>query len=154
VNNLFYFEAYKEKKRMEQLQLGDLLFNIHKNLKTKIERELKEYDIGMGQLYILMVFFSDSDRSLTQNDLVKAIGVDKGNISRGVEKLVDKGYLAQRKENKKLYYITERGVMLKVDVVTKFININGVMTQDITPVDIEQLVKTLNTISKNLEKSI
>ena len=78
-------------------KLGDLVIEIYKSLKTKVERDLKEYEIGMGQLQILMVFFSETERSLTQNELVKALGVDKGNISRSILKLSAKGYVEQFK---------------------------------------------------------
>lgn len=134
-------------------KLGDLVIGVYKNLKTKVERDLKEYEIGMGQLQILMVFFSEIEGSLTQNDLVKVLSVDKGNISRSLVKLSAKGYLEQV-EGKKLYKLSEKGKQLKSDIISIFININTLVTNEIESIQIDQTIQTLNKINKNLEKSI
>ncbi len=136
---------------MHTEKLGDLVMNIYKNLKTKIERDLKHYDIGMGQMQILMTFFNDIENTLTQNDLVKLVGVDKGNISRSVLKLLEKGYIEQSDINKKGYRLTGKGVNLKSEIVPIFINLNALITKDIDPSDINQTLITLTKISENLE---
>jgi len=136
---------------MHTEKLGDLVMNIYKNLKTKIERDLKHYDIGMGQMQILMTFFNDIENTLTQNDLVKLVGVDKGNISRSVLKLLEKGYIEQSDINKKGYRLTAKGVNLKSEIVPIFINLNALITKDIDPSDIDQTLITLTKISENLE---
>jgi len=136
---------------MHTEKLGDLVMNIYKNLKTKIERDLKHYDIGMGQMQILMTFFNDIENTLTQNDLVKLLGVDKGNISRSVLKLLEKGYIEQSDINKKGYRLTAKGVDLKSEIVPIFINLNALITKDIDPSDINQTLITLAKISENLE---
>lgn len=136
---------------MHTEKLGDLVMNIYKNLKTKIERDLKHYDIGMGQMQILMTFFNDIENTLTQNDLVKLVGVDKGNISRSVLKLLEKGYIEQSDINKKGYCLTAKGVNLKSEIVPIFINLNALITKDIDPSDINQTLITLTKISENLE---
>lgn len=136
---------------MHTEKLGDLVMNIYKNLKTKIERDLKHYDIGMGQMQILMTFFNDIENTLTQNDLVKLVGVDKGNISRSVLKLLEKGYIEQSDINKKSYRLTAKGVDLKSEIVPMFINLNALITKDIDPSDINQTLITLTKISENLE---
>ena len=134
-------------------KLGDLVIGVYKNLKTKVERDLKEYEIGMGQLQILMVFFNEIEGSLTQNELVKVLGVDKGNISRSLLKLSAKGYLEQV-EGKKLYRLSEKGKHLKSEIISIFININSSMIHEIESMQIDQTIQTLNKINKNLEKSI
>ena len=136
---------------MHTEKLGDLVMNIYKNLKTKIERDLKHYDIGMGQMQILMTFFNDIENTLTQNDLVKLVGVDKGNISRSVLKLLEKGYIEHSDINKKGYRLTAKGVDLKSEIVPIFINLNALITKDIDPSDINQTLITLAKISENLE---
>jgi len=134
-------------------KLGDLVIGLYKNLKTKVERDLKEYEIGMGQLQILMVFFNEIEGSHTQNELVNVLGVDKGNISRSILKLSAKGYLEQV-EGKKLYGLSEKGKQLKSEIISIFININALMTNEIESMQIDQTIQTLTKINKNLEESI
>lgn len=135
-------------------KLGDLIMTLYKNLKTKIERDLKHFDIGMGQMQILMVFFSDIEKIRTQNELVKQIGIDKGNISRSVLKLLEKGFIEQSDNHKKGYCLTAKGVDLKSEVIPIFISLDARMTKDINPSDMNQLLMTLSKISKNLEEII
>lgn len=135
-------------------QLGDLLVGIYKNLKTKVERDLKQYDIGMGQLQILMVFFRDMDHSYTQNALVEALGVDKGNISRSLLKLSSKGYIAHDQVNKKAYTLSELGKQLKSDIMEALVGISAQMTLEIEPTELGATVRTLKKISKNLEETL
>ena len=134
-------------------KLGDLVIDVYKNLKTKIERDLKLYEIGMGQLQILMVFFKKSETTLTQNELVKILGVDKGNISRSLLKLSGKGYI-ELVQGKKLYGLSEKGNQLKSEIISTFIQINAMMTRGTDSSQIDQTIQTLNKINKNLENSI
>lgn len=134
--------------------LGDLIMTIYKNMKTKMERDLKQYDIGMGQMQILMVFFSDVDGIKTQIELAKQLSVDKGNISRSMVKLLEKGYIEQTEDSKKSFRLTEKGIELKLEIIPIFMRISELMTEDIGVKDLDQTVMTLTKISKNLEGSI
>lgn len=131
--------------------LGDLIMTIYKNMKTKMERDLKQYDIGMGQMQILMVFFSDVDGIKTQIELAKQLSVDKGNISRSMVKLLEKGYIEQTEDSKKSFRLTEKGIELKLEIIPIFMRISELMTEDIRVKDVDQTVMTLTKISKNLE---
>jgi len=135
-------------------QLGDLLIEINKYLKIKIERDFKSYGIGMGQLQILMVFYSNMDSHFSQNDLVKILSTDKGNISRSVAKLQEKNYLEFDATNARLYKLTTDGIALKTVITTSFISINEAMVNGIDETILDQTLMTLNKISKQLEAII
>ena len=135
-------------------QLGDLLVGIYKNLKTKVERDLKKYDIGMGQLQLLMVFFGEIDNSFTQNELVKILSVDKGNISRSLVKLSSKGYIEHGNVNKKEYKISEVGKQLKSEIMLVFVTISAQMTLELESTEVSRTLTTLSKISMNLEEII
>jgi len=143
--------SLKEMNWMEQL--GDLLILIHKNLKTQLERELKEYEIGMGQLQVLMVFYSNKQAMLTQSELAKEIDVDKGNVSRSVEKLLAKEYIVKAPSNGKQYILSEKGVKLKSELISKFIKLDSIMTRGINQEEQKHLINILSNISRNLENN-
>ncbi len=137
---------------VESNQLGDLLIVVYKNLKTKIEKDLKQYDIGMGQLQILMVFFSVK-KSLTQNELVKTLEIDKANISRSVGRLVSKGFLIIDADSRS-YVLSELGHQLKTEIGASFSNINTLMTRSISQESIKCTEETLTMIQKNLKDTL
>jgi len=143
--------SLKEMNWMEQL--GDLLILIHKNLKTQLERELKEYEIGMGQLQVLMVFYSNKQAMLTQSELAKEMDVDKGNVSRSVEKLLAKEYIVKAPSNGKQYMLSEKGVKLKSELISKFIKLDSIMTRGINQEEQKHLINILSNISRNLENN-
>jgi len=134
--------------------LGDLIMLIYKDLKTVMERELKKYDIGMGQMQILMFFFRDIESVFTQNELVKHLGVDKGNISRSMAKLLEKGYIEQLEDNKKIFRLSRKGVDLKVEIIPVLIRINNSITENIEYTDMNKTLSTLLKVSEKLERII
>lgn len=139
---------------MKNEMLGDLIMTIYKNLKTRMERDLRKYDIGMGQMQILMVFFSDVYAMRTQSDLVNKLGVDKGNVSRSMVKLLEKGYVEQSLDNKKIFQLTEKGIKLKLEVIPIFAQISELMTASILANELDQTIMTMTKISQNLEEII
>ncbi len=139
---------------MKNEMLGDLIMTIYKNLKTRMERDLRKYDIGMGQMQILMIFFSDVYAVRTQSDLVKNLGVDKGNVSRSMVKLLEKGYVEQTVDNKKNFQLTEKGIKLKLEVIPIFVQISELMTESILANELDQTIMTMTKISQNLEEII
>ncbi len=132
--------------------LGDLLMDIYKNLKATIERDLRPFGIGMGQLQILMVYFQDIRQSHTQHEIVTVLGVDKGNISRSVMKLLAKNYLEPDPLTHRAYRLTEKGLALKSEITKIFIETNEWMTRNLEEDDISQTLATLTRISGNLER--
>lgn len=132
-------------------QLGDLLIAINKELKTKVERDLKAYGLGMGQLQILMIFYSHMGQSFSQNDLSKLLNVDKGNISRSIVKLLNKEYLINDSKSSRFYRLSDQGILLKTEIITKFASLHQSMTLGIDQEELNQTVLTLSQILKNLE---
>jgi DNA-binding MarR family transcriptional regulator len=132
-------------------QLGDLIVAIYKELKAKTEKSLKSYGIGMGQLQILMLLYAHPDSSFSQNELVKLLNIDKGNISRNIKKLIDKRYLEQVPEHSKMYQLSAQGKMIKGEIMTTFMALHQTMTEGLSIDELTQTVLMLSKISLNLE---
>ncbi|MDH8679085.1 MarR family transcriptional regulator [Fusibacter bizertensis] len=133
-------------------QLGDLLFNINKEIKTKIERDLKPYGIGMGQLQILMLFYANPHKTFSQNEISTTLNVDKGNISRSVVKLVEHDYIMRHSESLREYQLAKKGIEFKSELMSKFIKLNNIMTLDLDSKELNQVILTLKKIALNLEE--
>ena len=132
-------------------QFGDLVVAIYKELKTRTEKDLKPYGIGMGQLQILMLFYAYPSDSFSQNDLVKLLKIDKGNISRNARKLIEKGYLEKVTEGSKTYQLSSQGEMIKREIMNTFVSLHKSMTEGIEQHELKQTVLILSKISQNLE---
>ncbi len=132
-------------------QIGDLVVAVYKEIKSKVEKELKPFGIGMGQLHVLMLFYAHDNSSFSQKELVKLLDIDKGNISRNVKKLVEKNYLEQVSEHSKQYQLSAQGRLVKSEVMTAFIALHHAMTSGVDQDELELTVLTLSKISKNLQ---
>lgn len=132
-------------------QLGDLVVGIYKELKAKTEKSLKSYGIGMGQLQILMLFYAHPNSSYSQNELVKLLNIDKGNISRNIKKLMDKAYLEQVPEHSKMYQLSAQGKIIKSEIMMTFMSLHQAMTEGLSRDELKETVLILSKISINLE---
>lgn len=132
-------------------QFGDLIIGIDKQIKMKIERDLKQYEIGIGLLQILLYLFSNADQSVSQIDLVKFLKIDKGNISRSMAKLIDRDDLDQDPKNPKAYKLSKKGLQLQDVIISKFTNLNQTMMKGINEADLNTTINTLSIVMKNLE---
>lgn len=145
-------EQYEEGDIMKSTkQLGDLIIGIDKKIKTNIERDLKQYGIGIGLLQILLYLFANNDKQFSQIEIVKFLKTDKGNISRSIGKLIDRDYLDQDPENLKLYKLSKKGVLLQDVIISKFSELNRAMMIGIDETDLNTTINTLNRVMKNLE---
>lgn len=136
-----------------QEQIGDLIVSIYKEVKTRTEKSLKAYGIGMGQLHILMLFYGNPGKGFTQSEIVLHLNVDKGNVSRNMHKLLDKGYVAVDSfisSDSTHFKLSATGLEIKKEIMSSFIMLQQSMTDSLSYEAIEQTVQTLSTINKNL----
>ena len=132
-------------------QIADVLFDITKNLKKMTEKSLKDYGIGIGQLQVLLMFYRDPTQLLSQNDLVRALKVDKGNISRNVAKLTEKGFIELSLDKSRHYKLSQEGLKLKDIVMSYFIDTHHKMTKGIGEDELMTTLLCLLKMNENLE---
>lgn len=130
--------------------VGDLIVELYKQFKMRIENMLRPFDLGMGQLQVLMVFYRN-DVNMTQKALVLELGVDKANISRSIAKLLEKGYLVSSTDVKG-YQLSEKGRTLKVELIPILNELNLMMLSGIDHQDIEIISRGMTSIINNLEE--
>jgi len=130
--------------------VGDLIVELYKQFKMRIENMLRPFDLGMGQLQVLMVFYRNNV-NMTQKALVLELGVDKANISRSIAKLLEKGYLVSSTDVKG-YQLSEKGRTLKVELIPILNELNLMMLSGIDHQDIEIISRGMTSIIDNLEE--
>lgn len=135
---------------MQNEQFGDLIVATYKLLKINTERVLRPFGIGMGQLNILILFYARPGISLSQTDFVKLLDIDKGNVSRNVKKLLEKGYLEAGDAPSKHYRLSSEGHALRPQIMQKLMGLQGIMTEGIEDSELEMTFSVLNRVLKNL----
>lgn len=128
--------------------IADQIFGLSKLLKQYTEEVLKPYGIGTGQLQILMVLYQQPG-PIAQSLLPKLLGIDKGNVSRSVSKLEERGYI--HRPDRRTLALTEQGMQLKEILVGFFQNTHQSMTQNIPVEALEQVGRVLSSMTGNIQ---
>lgn len=78
------------------VSIGSFIGNIHRKSQNFLSRSLKDVDISHGE-YALMIRLFEAD-GVTQEQIVRAMGLDKAAVTRMVQSLEKKGYLIRTKK--------------------------------------------------------
>jgi len=76
--------------------LGKDIAFLYRYSQKNLDRELEPYAIGSGQFYAMMPLFQKD--GINQDALAKYIRVDKAQVTRAVQKLVDGGYVVRKRD--------------------------------------------------------
>ena len=71
------------------------IWQINKNGLVYMARRLKEFNIGSGQLPLLMLLYNNKD-GLNQEEITQLLNIDKGATAKAVFKLLDEGYIERK----------------------------------------------------------
>lgn len=130
--------------------IGDLIYFISKELKTRLDEELKDRNLGQGQILTLMTLFRFKKKDeIDQDVLSKEMGINKANTSRNLAKLKQNGFIEinqnPRDQRRKQIVLTPKAYeeMFNLEKILK--EIHKEMIKDL---DEESLTQTLNTLNK------
>ena len=86
--------------------IGKMISCIYWQMQSHLEKKLKVYDIGIGEVPILMLLFHKS--SANQREITEELHIDKATTSREIKKLIAKGYVKRRRDerDKRSYIIS------------------------------------------------
>lgn len=88
---------------------------LHRNTQKFFDHALAQYDIGSGQLLFLL--YINENEGATMQEVTRISEVDKGTTTKGIQRLIDQGYVESRTDEKdrrvKRLYTTEKaaGIM-------------------------------------------
>lgn len=136
-------------------EIGDLIYLISKEIKTRMDEGIKDSDLGQGQILTVMNLMRlKGHEPISQEMLVEEMKINKGNISRNLAKLSDKGFIEiiQNKNDQR-----KKQIILKQVAYDEFVGISrvlqeifGHMVKDIEEDDLAITLETLNQMKKNL----
>jgi len=91
--------------------IGKFVSFLYRYNQMYLDKELRPYNIGPGQFYLLMPLFKKD--GVNQESLVQSINLDKANVTRAVQKLVEEGYVFRQRndDDRRSYriFLTDKG---------------------------------------------
>jgi len=98
--------------------IGKFVSFLYRYGQMYLDKELKPYHIGSGQFYLLMPLFKKD--GVNQESLVQSINLDKANVTRAVQKLVEEGYVFRQRNDDDLrsyrIFLTDKGRAIEPDL--------------------------------------
>ena len=123
---------------------------------TKLKaRGMASYNLGSTHTACLRVLFK-SRNGLTRTQLAKKCELDKSQISRIINELVEKGCVNESDEvtsYKRKITLTEEGARITAEINKLVLDINDIVSGEIPPEDIETFYKVFDTICSNLKQA-
>ncbi len=135
--------------------IGDLIYFISKELKTRLDEELKDRNLGQGQILTLMTLFRLKEKDeIDQDVLSKEMGINKANTSRNLAKLKQNGFIEINQnptdQRRKQVVLTPKAYeeMFNLEKILK--EIHKEMIKDLDEESLTNTLKTLNKMKNNL----
>ncbi|MBU5227201.1 MarR family transcriptional regulator [Clostridium senegalense] len=138
-------------------EIGDLIYFISKETKTRMDEGVKENKLGQGQMLTIMNLMKLKDNiPISQELLAENMGINKGNISRNLMKLSENGFIdiIQDNDDKR-----KKNIILKDTFFNEFIEISKVledifkdMIKNIREEELLITLKALKQMKNNLYK--
>ena len=139
------------KERFETFTV--LINRISRSIRKIKNQEMAEYDLRSAHVSCLYDLYSDPNA--TAGDLCERCEEDKATISRALEYLEAKGYVASAAQNTKRYksplMLTEQGCEVAKKIAYKIDGILEVIGTDLTEAERIAFYRSLSIISDRLE---
>ena len=91
--------------------IARFIWQINKNGLVYMARRLEEFNIGSGQLPLLMLLYNHKD-GLNQKEISQLLNIDKGATAKAVLKLLNEGYIERKDDpiDNRMYriYLTKK----------------------------------------------
>ena len=130
-----------------------LINRISRSIRKIKNREMAEYNLRSAHISCLYYLYSGS--ALTATDLCERCEEDKATVSRTLDYLEEKGYIAARPQNAKRYksplYLTESGQELGGKIAQKIDGVLDVISTELSEEERIAFYRSLSVISRGLE---
>lgn len=132
--------------------IGKLNAAIYRNMDSLVNLKLKDLPIRSGQqdfFYVVSI-----NEGITQKELCEHLYIGKSTTAKAIKSLVEIGYIKKVKdENDKrsdMLYLTEKGREVAPMIQKSFMEVVNVAIQDLSIDDVDNSIKLLNKILKNV----
>jgi len=133
--------------------IGKLISAIHRKAHQIINLKLREYDIDVGQIFLLR--FIHCHDGISQERVAQNLYLDKTTVSKNVKRLLHNGYLRRtvNKKDQREYqlFATAKAKKLSPEIDAILIDINKTLICNLSREEQNQLIHTLEKMLKNFE---
>lgn len=130
--------------------IGRFMGRVSRRAHLFLTKELAEQNcnIAPGEIMFLMHLYNNN--VARQDELSQTFNIDKGNITKSIKRLEDRGFLYKVKDSqdKRVYniYLTEKGQELKPVILDVLDRLDALLSQNLSQEEYNQLLNLLKKI--------
>jgi DNA-binding MarR family transcriptional regulator len=136
--------------------VGKCVSVLYRYTQSYLKKKLEPYNLGAGQLPILLMLFQKED--VRQVDLAAQLQIDKTSMARTISKLEANGYIRRNKDDQdyRAYRIslTSRARNFKDNLLPILKNWTTILMQNFTPAERDQFIAFLRKAAENAEQEL
>jgi DNA-binding MarR family transcriptional regulator len=136
-----------------ELIFGKLISAIHRKAIQIVKFKLRDYDIDVGQIFLL--WYIHNHDGISQEQVAQNFHLDKATVSKNVKRLMRLGYLKKTVNPKDLreYQLsaTQKAKTLSPQLEGILKDINKLMVNDVSKEEQDKLIEMLEKVLKNIE---
>lgn len=140
-------------KASNEIIYGKLISAIHRKALQIIKYKLKDFDIDVGQIFLL--WYIHNHEGISQEQAAQNFHLDKATVSKNVSRLMRLGYLKKtvnpKDQRERQLSATKKAKVLFPQLENILKDINKLMIEDISKEEQKQFVGILEKVLKNLE---
>lgn len=134
--------------------IGKYISQLYRRGGIFVTKEMEKYNIGQGQFMFLLELYIEDGRN--QEELSKALKIDKGTTARAIKKLEKERYLIRYKdENDKRsnkIYLTQKGRDVKENIFSVLGEWERKISEHLDESEKELMIKLLKKVCLNIDK--
>lgn len=140
-------------KSSNELIFGKLISAIHRKAIQIIKFKLKDYDIDVGQIFLL--WYIHHNDGISQEQVAQNFHLDKATVSKNVKRLMRQGYLRKtvnpKDQRERQLSATKQAKVLSPQLENILKDINKLMVNNVSKEEQIQLINILEKVLKNIE---
>lgn len=133
------------------LNLGRNIAILSRYSRWFMDQKMTAFDFGSGQHGFLFYLYDHSGAS--QDEISKALELDKATTARAIQKLEDSGYVTRKSSEKDKrinhVFLTEKAFAIQTEIKEYSAEWTAILTSDMTPEELTQLSSLMEKLTLN-----
>jgi DNA-binding MarR family transcriptional regulator len=136
--------------------IGKFVSFLYRYSQMYLDKELKPYNIGPGQFYLLMPLFQKD--GVNQESLAQSINLDRANVTRAIQKLIKEGYVYRQTDDEDRrshrIFLTEKGKAIEPGLKKIALEWENILLSNFDSDQRQTIVNSFEDMIKNVSRII
>ena len=135
---------------------GHWIARLHRSGQNYFAKKLAKLHIGRGQHSFLLVLYRKD--GISQDQLARALHINKAAVARALSKLEKKGYVERKKDNadrrNNQVYLTDKARKIKNELLSEINAWTDTLAESLNDSERKQVIELLKRMGDNADRAV